>query len=66
MPKYRIRFSEEYSGYLYFEAENSKIAQDIFDGLVSGDIFDDELSYNFDKNSKNGHSEYSDIEQVAN
>ena len=65
MAQFRIKFYEEAGGYLYFEAMDADEAQEIFDGLESGEIFDDEEEYKFDKNTKHGQTEYSDLEQVG-
>jgi hypothetical protein len=63
MPKFRVRFYEEASGYVYFDAEDAQQAQELVDSLEAGDLFEEELPNTY-RSTKNGQNEYSDLEEV--
>jgi len=43
MPKFRVMFSSERSGTLIFDADDADHAKDIYEGLLGGDTYPDEL-----------------------
>jgi hypothetical protein len=63
MSTYRIDYYEEESGFIYFEAENLKQAQELFEQVQNGEIFDEDLP-NFFKKSRNGQNEFHSLEEV--
>ena len=43
MAKYRVMFSSQKSGTLVFDADSSEHAKDIYEQLLSGEIYPDEM-----------------------
>lgn len=63
MKVYRISFWEEQGGYTYFEAENLEQAQELFQQVQDGELFDEDLPEAVRK-VKNGQCEYQYLEEV--
>jgi hypothetical protein len=64
MPRYRIRFYEEVGGWIYFQADTKEDAEQIFDGLQSGEIWDDEPM--FEKSTKHSQTTLEELEETDN
>ena len=43
MAKYRVMFSSQKSGVLVFDADNAEHAKDIYEQLLAGEIYPDEM-----------------------
>lgn len=43
MPKFRAQFDSNRSGTIIFDAEDSDHAREIYEGLLSGDTYPDEI-----------------------
>jgi hypothetical protein len=43
MPRYKMLFNTERSGILAFDADDSEHAQDIYEGLINGDTYIEDL-----------------------
>lgn len=63
MATFRFRFQESEDGFIYFSADNEKQAEEFFERLMSGDIFDCELP-DYDKSVQTGDTEYYSLEKV--
>ena len=63
MKKYRIGFWEEQGGFIYFEAENLKEAEELFQQVQDGDISDEDLPEAIRKVG-DGQCEYLELEEV--
>lgn len=44
MPKYKVMFNTQKSGVLTFDAENSEEAVEIYDQLINGETYPDEIN----------------------
>lgn len=63
MPRFRIRFYQEDSGFIYFEATSILQARALLEQLQDGDIDKDDLP-DMGISWKNGSSEFADLEEV--
>ena len=61
--QFRISYYEEEGGFIYFDAKDQAEAEELFNQLNSGEIYEDELP-NFTKKSKNGQNEFLHLEEV--
>jgi len=43
MPKFRAQFDSNRSGTIIFDADNADHAREIYEGLISGDTYPDEI-----------------------
>jgi len=43
MPRYKVLFSMERSGVLAFDADDREHAQDLYESLINGDVYIDDL-----------------------
>lgn len=64
MPRYRIRYYEEVGGWIYFQADTKEDAEQIFDGLQCGEIWDDEPM--FEKSIKHSQLTFEELEETDN
>jgi len=48
MPRYKVLFSMERSGALAFDADDREHAQDIYEGLINGDTYIDDLDNGYE------------------
>lgn len=62
MPRYRIRYWEEVGGWIYFEADTKADAEQIYDGLQSREICDDEQM--FSKSEKYRQTVFEEMEEI--
>ena len=61
MPKFRVMFNSEKSGTLIFDADDADHAKDIYEGLLAGDTYPDELdSYEDTETSDTQYFELTD------
>lgn len=64
MATFRLTFQESEGGFIYFSADDEKHAEEFFEQLMSGDLYDFELP-DYSKSVKTGESEYYSLEKVC-
>ena len=63
MNTYRISFWEEQGGFTYFDAESLEQAEELFQQVQDGELFDEDLP-NAVRKVKNGQCEYQYLEEI--